>query len=82
MLVDEDDFCELDEDMLRTLQDIEAITAQYNADIAHFDSWLILFGDNGSRTGKDKASDSTDMSEEIWGKLVLIDTASACVMGK
>lgn len=60
-----DDFCEFDADIVSTLLDIDVNTAQYSAEIAHFDNCLILFGDNGSNTGNDNANDNNEMSDEI-----------------
>lgn len=79
---DEAAFCEPDVVMLSTLHEIDVKTAQYNADIAHFDNCVILFGVNGSNTGSDNANDNTDTSDDISGKQLLIDKASACVTGK
>lgn len=78
----DDDFCELDAVMVSTLLEIDVKTAQYNADIAHFDNWVILLGVNGSSTGNDRANESNEISDEICGKALLIANASACVIGK
>lgn len=75
-------FCDPDVVMLSTLHEMDVKTAQYSADMAHFDSCVILFGVNGSNTGSDSASDRTDTSDDICGKQLLIDNASACVTGK
>lgn len=75
-------FCDPDVVMLSTLHEIDVKTAQYSADIAHFDNCVILFGVNGSNTGNDNANDNTDTSDEICGKQLLIDNASAWVTGK
>lgn len=75
-------FCDPDVVMLSTLHEMDVKTAQYSADMAHFDSCVILFGVNGSSTGSDSASDRTDTSDDICGKQLLIDNASACVTGK
>lgn len=79
---DDEDFCDPDVVILSTLHDIDVKTAQYNADIAHFDNCTILLGVNGSNIGNDRANDSTDTSDEICGKQLLIANASACVTGK
>lgn len=78
----EADFCDPDVVMLSTLHEIDVKTAQYSADIAHFDNCVILFGVNGSNTGNDNANESTDTSDDICGKQLLIDNASAWVTGK
>lgn len=75
-------FCDPDVVMLSTLHEMDVKTAQYSADMAHFDSCVILFGVNGSNTGSESASDNTDTSDDICGKQLLIDNASACVTGK
>lgn len=75
-------FWPLDDDMLRTLHVIEAITAQYNADMAHLDKAWILLGDSGSSTGSDSAIDNIEMSDAISARLDLNDCASAWVIGR
>lgn len=76
------DFCELDADIVSTLLDIDVNTAQYSAEIEHFDNCLILFGDNGSKIGNDKANDNNEMSDDIWGNAFLIANASECDIGR